>query len=107
MNEETLLVLQVGIDAGQPLRLEDCATLICEVWRLKTALIGKTLEVEYWQKNYDDLAAELNGATQANESLRRENEWLKSTSGLARCYFENTWSNCAVRRCKHEHGVGT
>jgi len=97
MNVDKLEELQRSIDAQRILSLDECATLIGEVWRLKTALTAKDLEINYWRDGHDQLKLELADANESNQSLRDEVDELKSVHGLAACELENRWSNCAVR----------
>jgi DNA repair exonuclease SbcCD ATPase subunit len=100
MKVEKLQELQEDINAQRLLRLEDCAALLGEVWRLKTGLSAKDLEVSYWRGCHEQVKAELERMAEANQLLRSENEQLIAVHGLPNCYLENRWSNCAVRMRK-------
>jgi hypothetical protein len=100
MNVDKLEELQSTIDAQRALPLEDCAALVGEIWRLKTAMTAKDLEINYWRDGHGQLKHELAGMTEANQALRSEVDELKSIHGLPVCELENRWSNCAVRMRK-------
>ncbi len=100
MTVEKLSELQQQLENGQPLEPGQCATLVAEVWRLKTVIAGKTMEVRTARDEARDLQASLESARAENESLRREVEELKDIHGLPVCELENRWSNCAVRMRK-------
>jgi hypothetical protein len=100
MKIEKLEELHQSINAQRSLNLEECAALIGEVWRLRTAQAAKDLEVSYWKDSHERLMAELDRVTEANRLLQAENEQLKSIHGLPHCDLENRWSNCAVRMRK-------
>src|SRR5579859_6467167 len=100
MKIEKLEELHQNINALRSLNLEDCAALIGEVWRLRTAQTAKGLEASYWKDSHDQLKAELDRVTESNQLLQAENDQLKSVHGLPHCDLENRWSNCAVRMRK-------
>lgn len=100
MKVERLEQLQQDINGQRSLGLQDCAALICEVWRLRAALTAKDLEVSYLRYSNDQLRAELDRMAEATRLLRVENDELKAVHGLPNCYLENRWSNCAVRMRK-------
>ena len=100
MKIEKLEELHQNVNAQRPLSLEDCAALIGEVWRLRTAQSAKELEVSYLKDGHDRLKAELDRISEANRLLQAENDQLKSAHGLPKCDLENRWSNCAVRMRK-------
>jgi hypothetical protein len=97
MKIEKLEKLQQDVNAQRLLGLEDCAALIGEVWRLRTANTAKELEVNYWQDRHNDVSAELSRMNEADQLLRADIDALKAVHGLPRCDLENRWSNCAVR----------
>ena len=100
MTVEKLNDLQQKLDEGQPLDAGQCATLMAEVWRLKTVIAGKTMETRTARDEARELQLSLDTARTENESLRREVEELKDIHGLPACELENRWSNCAVRMRK-------
>ena len=100
MKIERLEELQQNINAQRSLDPEECAALIREVWRLRTAQAAKELEVSYLKDGHDLLKAEVDRMSEANRLLQAENEQLKSIHGLPKCDLENRWSNCAVRMRK-------
>jgi len=97
---EKLSELQQKLEEGQPLDPGQCATLVAEVWRLKTVIAGKTMEVRTARDEARELQTSLDSARAENETLRREVEELKDIHGLPACELENRWSNCAVRMRK-------
>jgi regulator of replication initiation timing len=100
MNIEKLEELQRDVNAQRLPGLEDCSALIGEVWRLKTAMTAKDLEIGYLRDGYGRLEAELRNMIEANQLLRAEVDQLKAVHGLPQCDLENRWSNCAVRMRK-------
>ncbi len=111
MKIERLEELQQDINRQRSLSIQDCAALIGEVWRLRTALTAKELEVSYLRDGQDELKAELDRMAettrllredndQLKAVLREDNDQLKAVHGLPNCYLENRWSNCAVRMRK-------
>jgi hypothetical protein len=100
MKIEKLEELQENVNALRTLSLEECAVLIGEVWRLRTAQTAKDLEVSYWKDGHGELKEELERVTEANRLLQAENDQLKSIHGLPHCDLEKRWSNCAVRMRK-------
>lgn len=94
---EKLSELQQKMEDGQALDPGQCATLIAEVWRLKTVIAGKTMEARTAHDEARDFQQALETARTENEALRREVEELKDIHGLPACELENRWSNCAVR----------
>ena len=100
MKVERLEELQQDINAQRSLSIQDCAALIGEVWRLRTALTAKDLEISYLRDNQDELKAELDRMAETTRLLREDNDQLKEVHGLPNCYLENRWSNCAVRMRK-------
>jgi hypothetical protein len=94
---EKLSELQQKLEDGQPLDPGQCATLIAEVWRLKTVIAGKTMEARTAHDEARDFQRSLESAQAENEIIRREIEELKDIHGLPVCELENRWSNCAVR----------
>lgn len=88
------------LDEGRPLDQAQCATLLAEVWRLKTVIAGKTMEARTARDEARELEFSLDTARTENASLRRELEETKEIHGLAACDLENRWSNCAVRMKK-------
>jgi hypothetical protein len=90
MKIERLEELQRNVNELRSLNLEECAALIGEVWRLKSALAAKDVE----------LKTDRDRLIEANRLLQAENDLLKSVHGLPRCELENRWSNCAVRMRK-------
>jgi predicted nuclease with TOPRIM domain len=102
MTVERLQKLQQDVNESKPCALDDCAALIAEIWRLKTSLTGKDMEVAYCRENCDNLNGELSRINQANDLLRAEVDELKAVHGLATCELENRWSNCAVRLKKRD-----
>jgi len=100
MKVEKLEELQQNIDAQRALPLEDCAALVGEIWRLKTAMTAKDLEINYWRDGHGLLKTELADMAAANRLLHDEVEELKAIHGLPVCELENRWSNCAVRMRK-------
>jgi hypothetical protein len=102
MKADRLRQLQQEVNDGKAFALEDCAALITEVWRLKTSLTGKEMEITYLRQSQDSLRVELNSMTEANRLLQAEADELKAVHGLPGCDLENRWSNCAVRLKKRE-----
>ena len=100
MKIEKLEELQAQVNALQALSLEECAALIGEIWRLKTAQTAKDLEVGYLKDGHERLKEELDRVIESNRHLQVENDQLKSVHGLPECELENRWSNCAVRMRK-------
>jgi len=100
MKVDKLEELQRNIDAQHALPLEDCATLVGEIWRLKTAMTAKDLEINYWRDGHGQLKTELAEMAASNQLLQDEIEELKTIHGLPVCELENRWSNCAVRMRK-------
>lgn len=100
MKVEKLQELQEDINSRRLLRLEDCAALLGEVWRLRVGLTAKDIEVSYWRGCHDQVKAELERMAEANQLLRCKSEQLIAVHGLPNCYLENRWSNCAVRMRK-------
>jgi hypothetical protein len=100
MKIERLDQLQQNINAQRSLNPEECAALVGEIWRLRTAQTGKELEVRYLKDDHDRLKAELDGISEANRLLQAENDQLKSIHGLPNCDLESRWTNCAVRMRK-------
>ena len=100
MKIEKLEELQESVNALRPISSEECAALIGEVWRLRTAQTAKDLEVSYWKDGHELIKAELDRLAEANLMLQRENDQLKAVHGLPGCALENRWSNCAVRMRK-------
>ncbi|MGH7934686.1 MAG: hypothetical protein ACREQN_16205 [Candidatus Binataceae bacterium] len=103
MTADDLTELQRTVNAGKVPPIEQCAALIGEIWRLKTKLASKGIEVDYWRGGSDELNSKLRAMNDANERLRQEIEQLRTVHGLASCQLENRWSNCAVRLKKREH----
>lgn len=100
MKVEKLEELQRDIDAQRALPLEDCAALVGEIWRLKTAITAKDIEINYWRDGHGQLKTELTNMAEANQLLHTEIDELKAIHGLPVCELENRWSNCAVRMRK-------
>lgn len=100
MKVDKLEELQRSLDAQRALPLEDCAALVGEIWRLKTAMTAKDLEINYWRDGHGQLKTELTNMAAANQLLHDEVEELKAIHGLPFCELENRWSNCAVRMRK-------
>jgi hypothetical protein len=100
MKIERLEELQKNVNERRSLNPEDCAALIGEVWRLRTAQTARELEVSYWKDGHGEVKEELDRMTAANRLLQAENEQLKAVHGLPVCDLENRWSNCAVRMRK-------
>lgn len=100
MNVEKLRELQRKIDDGQPLSAQECSLLIGDIWKLKTALTGKTIETDYWRESCAKLNSDLVTIAEDRDRLGTEAEELKAVLGLPRCDLENRWSNCAVRQLK-------
>ena len=100
MKIERLEELQQDVNGQRSLRIQDCAALIGEVWRLRTALTAKELEVSYLRDGQDELKAELDRMAETTRLLREDNDQLKAVHGLPNCYLESRWSNCAVRMRK-------
>ena len=100
MKIERLEELQRDINGQRSLSIQDCASLIGEVWRLRTALTAKDFEVSYLRHSNDQLKAELDRMAETTRLLRADNDRLKAVHGLPNCYLENRWSNCAVRMRK-------
>jgi hypothetical protein len=100
MKIERLEELQQDVNGQRSLSLQDCAALIGEVWRLRTALTAKDLEVSYLRDSQDQLKADLDRMTETTRLLRADNDQLKAVHGLPNCYLEDRWSNCAVRMRK-------
>jgi hypothetical protein len=100
MKTERLEELQQNINELKSLNLEECAALIGEVWRLKSALAAKDIEVSYWRDAHDQVRTDRDRLIEADRLLQAENDLLSSVHGLPSCELENRWSNCAVRRRK-------
>lgn len=96
MKDEKLEELQREINAQRSLKIEDCAALLSEVWRLKIAATGKTIEVDYRRDRCNEVKAELSRVKKENDRLRSEIDLLKAVNNLATCELECRWSNCAV-----------
>jgi hypothetical protein len=97
MNVERLNQLKTIVDAGEALSHEDCGALIAELWRLKSALAGKTIEADYLRASVDEGKRDLEAATVTHQALRRKFEEQKALHGVAQCELEKRWSNCAMR----------
>lgn len=102
MTADELTELQRIVDAGTTPTPEQCEALIAEIWRLKTGMTAKGIEVDYWRGNSDEYEHKFHGVNEANEQLRNEIDQLKAVHGLPSCALENRWSNCAVRLKKRE-----
>jgi hypothetical protein len=100
MKIEKLEELHQIVNAQRPLDLEDCAALIGEIWRLRTAQTAKELQISYGKDSNDQLTAELEQIREAYRLLQAETDQLKAIHGLPNCELENRWSNCAVRMRK-------
>jgi hypothetical protein len=100
MNVDKLEELQQIIESKGTLSPEDCVSLVGEIWRLKTSITAKDLEINYWRDGHGHLKHELESMTHANQLLQNEVDELKSVHGLPVCELENRWSNCAVRMRK-------
>ncbi|HVC44416.1 MAG TPA: hypothetical protein VND20_06320 [Candidatus Binataceae bacterium] len=97
MKVERLDQLKTIVDAGAALSHDDCAALITELWRLKSALAGKTIEADYLRASVDEGKRDLEAATVTHQALRREFEAQKALHGVSHCDLEKRWSNCAIR----------
>src|ERR1700689_2100166 len=97
MKLERLEELKASVDAGAALTHDDCAALIAELWRLKSALAGKAIEADYFRASGDEGKRDLEAATVTHQALRREFEEQKALHGVAHCELEKRWSNCAMR----------
>jgi len=106
MKIERLEELQQNVNELRSLNPEECAALIGEVWRLRTAQTAKELEGSYWKDGHGVMKEELDRVTAANLLLQAENEQLKAVHGLPVCDLENRWSNCAVRMRKRRESNG-
>jgi hypothetical protein len=102
MTVEELNELQQKIDGGIALDLQQSSAAVGEIWRLRTAMTSKGIEVDYWRDSCDQLKLELEKLRNANELLQSEVDLLQSVRGLTQCPLENRWSNCAVRMKKRE-----
>ena len=106
MKIDRLEELQQNVNDLRSLNLEECAALIGEVWRLRTAQTARELEVSYWKDGHGELKEQLDRMTAAYRLLQAENEQLKAVHGIPACDLENRWSNCAVRIRKRREANG-
>jgi hypothetical protein len=104
MTVEDLSEIQQLLDEGHLLDAQQCAALLAEVWRFKTANGSKTMEARLAREEADQVAATLNIARAENAALRGELEQLTAIYGLPVCELETRWSNCAVRKRKDTNG---
>jgi hypothetical protein len=100
MRTETLFEFETTLDLGTPLSVEETLDLIREVWRLKTALIGKNIDLGYWRDSHNQIKADFDNLKEENQRLNQEVSRMMAVAGLPRCDLENRWSNCAVRCLK-------
>jgi len=94
---EELNDLQQQIKSGDLPDVSQIDALVTEVWRLKTLVRGKAIELDAARSEAGELQRLLETLVAENESLRTEIEQLKAVHGLPVCQLEGRWSNCAVR----------
>jgi len=100
MQTETLFEFETNLALGRPLAVEEALGLLREIWRLKTALIGKNIDFGYWRDSCGQIKCDFDNVKEENERLNQEVSRLMAVIGLPRCELENRWSNCAVRCLK-------
>jgi hypothetical protein len=100
MTVEELDEFQQLLDQGTRLDAVQCATLLAEVWRLKTVNSSKAIEAQLARDESRRVATALNEARVEIDALRAELKQLKAINGLPECALEARWSNCAVRQKK-------
>ena len=100
INIEDLNDFQQQLKRGQAPQVGQCDALIAEIWRLKTLVSGKTIEMQTARDEARELEVLLKALMHENEALRAEIEQLKSIHGLPSCQLEGRWSDCAVRMRK-------
>ncbi|HVN91068.1 MAG TPA: hypothetical protein VMT61_14745 [Candidatus Binataceae bacterium] len=97
IDAEGLNELQQQIRSGDLPDASQIDALVTEIWRLKTLLRGKAIELDAARSESSDLERLLEALIAENDSLRAEIEQLKAVHGLPVCQLEGRWSNCAVR----------
>ena len=97
MRADKLTELQEKLESNQPLDADQCAALVAEVWRLKTVIAGKTIELRALQDEARALQLALDDARTDQAAIQREIDELKEIHGLPACELEQRWTNCAVR----------
>lgn len=102
MTVEELDEFQQLLDQGNLFDARQCATLLAEVWRLKTVNSSKVIEARLAREESNRVANALDTTHAEIEALRLEIEQLKAISGLPGCALEERWSNCAVRLMKNK-----
>ncbi len=100
IDAEELTELQEQIKAGDVPDASQVDALVTEIWRLKTLLRGKAIELDTARAEASELEQLLEALVAENDSLRAEVEKLKSIQSLTTCQLEGRWSNCAVRMRK-------
>jgi hypothetical protein len=100
MQTHALIELEESLNRGKPLGIDESLALVNEIWRLKTALTGKNIDLGYWRDSYTQSKAECERIIAENHRLNEEIGALMALIGLPNCELENRWSNCALRRVK-------
>ena len=100
MQTEALFELDATLSKGGHLGIEESLALLNEIWRLKTALTGKNMDLSYWRDCHNQAKADLERVLEENRRLSEEVSDLMTLIGLPNCELENRWSNCALRRVK-------
>ena len=99
---EELNELQQRVASGDLPDVTQISALVAEVWRLKTLLRGKGIELDTARAEGKELEQILELLAAENDLLRSEVEKLKAIQTLPKCPLEGRWSNCAVRTSKGE-----
>lgn len=94
---EELKQLQQRIVSGDLPDVMQINALVAELWRIKTLIRGKTIELDAARAEAAELEQILELLIVENDALRTEVEKLKTIQSLRSCQLEGRWSNCAVR----------
>ncbi len=107
LGAEELNDLQQQIASGYATDERQVAALVAEVWRLKTLIRSKTIELDAARAEAGELGSLLEMLLEENEAQKAEIENLKAVHGLPGCQLEGRWSNCAVRLRKCGESTST